>query len=150
MVPLRASVPTVVYESKCRNHVTVRCLPPVHRAKSAPIVTRSVVMLEVVMDGSGAVKMILCVLPGSTQEADGTLNGRYRASRYFKLNTIATMAKTIGQKMLASGPTVPPVSQRGPLNDALRRFWRVVSRYLNTVQERLPPVISQVKADRTP
>jgi hypothetical protein len=33
------------------------------------------------------------------------------------------MAKTIGQKMLASGPTVPPVSQRGPLNDALRRFW---------------------------
>ena len=66
---------------------------------------------------------ILCVLRGSTQEADGALNGRYRASRYFKLNTIATMAKTIGQKMLASGPTVPPVSQRGPLNDALRRFW---------------------------
>ena len=66
---------------------------------------------------------ILCVLRGSTQEADGALNGRYRASRYFKLNTIATMAKTIGQKILASGPTVPPVSQRGPLNDALRRFW---------------------------
>ena len=62
------------------------------------------------------------VLRGSTQEADGALNGRYRASRYFKLNTIATMANTIGQKMLASGPTVPPVSQRGPLNDALRRF----------------------------
>ena len=66
---------------------------------------------------------ILCVLRGSAQEADGALNGRYRASRYFKPNTIATMAKTIGQKMLASGPTVPPVSQRGPLNDALRRFW---------------------------
>ena len=65
---------------------------------------------------------ILCVLRGSTQEADGALNGRYRASRYFKLNRIATMAKTIGQKMLASGPTVPPVSQRGPLNDALRRL----------------------------
>ena len=63
------------------------------------------------------------VLRGSTHEADGALNGRYRASRYFTLNTIATMAKTIGQKMLASGPTVPPVSQRGPLNDALRRFW---------------------------
>src|SRR5215469_8311667 len=59
----------------------------------------------------------------STQEADGALNGRYRASWYFKLNTMATMARTIGQKMLASGPTVPPVSHRGPLNDALRRFW---------------------------
>src|SRR5579862_3142737 len=58
----------------------------------------------------------------STQEAEGALDGRYRASRYFKLNTIATMAKTIGQKMLASGPTVPPVSQRGPLNDAFSRF----------------------------
>ena len=66
---------------------------------------------------------ILCVLRGPTQEADGALNGRYRVSRYFKPNTIATMAKTIGQKMLASGPTVPPVSQRGPLNDAFRRFW---------------------------
>ena len=33
------------------------------------------------------------------------------------------MAKTIGQKMLASGPTVPPVSQRGPLDDAVRRLW---------------------------
>jgi hypothetical protein len=32
------------------------------------------------------------------------------------------MAKTMVQKMLASGPTVPPVSQRGPLNEALRRF----------------------------
>ena len=63
------------------------------------------------------------VLPGSSQEADGALNGRYRAWRYFKLNTIATMAKTIGQKMLASGPTVPPVNQRGPLNDELRRLW---------------------------
>ena len=48
----------------------------------------------------------LCVFRGSTQEADRALNGRYRASWYFKLNTIATMAKTIGQKMLASGPTV--------------------------------------------
>jgi len=66
---------------------------------------------------------ILCDLRGPTQEADGALNVRYRASRYFKLNTTATMANTIGQKMLASGPTVPPVSQRGPLNDALRRFW---------------------------
>jgi hypothetical protein len=58
----------------------------------------------------------------STQEADGALNGRYRASRYFKLNRIATIARMIGQKMLASGPTVPPVSQRGPFNDALRRL----------------------------
>ena len=57
------------------------------------------------------------------QEADGALNRLYRASRYFKLNTIATMAKTSGQKMLASGPTVPPVSQCGPLSDALRRLW---------------------------
>jgi hypothetical protein len=66
---------------------------------------------------------ILCDLRGPTQEADGALNVRYRASRYFKLNTTATMANTIGQKMLASGPTVPPVSQRGPLKDALRRLW---------------------------
>jgi hypothetical protein len=63
----------------------------------------------------------LRVFRGSTQEADGTLNGRYRASWYSKLNTIATMAKTIGQKMLASGPTVPPVSQLGPLNDAFEK-----------------------------
>jgi len=45
----------------------------------------------------------------------------YRTSRYFKLNPIATMAKTIGQMTLASGPTVPPVSQRGPLNDAFKK-----------------------------
>src|ERR1700685_3615999 len=65
----------------------------------------------------------LCALRGSTQEADGALNGRYRASRYFKLNPIATMARTIGQKRLAPGPTAPPVRQRGPLKDGLRRFW---------------------------
>lgn len=62
-------------------------------------------------------------LRSSAQEADRGLNGLYRTSRYFKLNPIATMAKTIGQMMLASGPTVPPVSQRGPLNDAFKTLW---------------------------
>src|SRR3954452_4788388 len=47
---------------------------------------------------------------------------RYRFSRYTLANTIATTTSTTGMNTLASGPTLPPVSDEFPLNAQSNRL----------------------------